>query len=82
MKGELKKMSTQDDVFRIAGASLRAIREAKGLSQEDLSFDANIDQSTLSKVERLGPHVMSWGKIVKIAAALDCLVEISFKPRS
>jgi transcriptional regulator with XRE-family HTH domain len=46
---------SQIDAFSAAGGKIRALREAKELSQERLSFDAEIDQSTLSKVERMGP---------------------------
>ena len=71
----------QDDAMKIAGARLRELRERKGLSQEDASFEAGVEQSTLSKIERLGPHIASWGKIFKLAAALDCVVEVTFSPK-
>jgi len=74
-------MSTQDDALRAAGAQLRALREARGMSQEDLSLDADVDQSTLSKMERLGPQAVSWSKLIKVADVLGCVIEISFRSR-
>lgn len=71
----------QDQEFKKAGASLRSIREAKGKTQEDLAFEAKIDQSTLSKVERLGPQMTSWSKLIQLAESLDAIVEVSFRPK-
>jgi transcriptional regulator with XRE-family HTH domain len=64
-----------------AGKRLREIRQKAGMSQEDVSFAAEIDQSALSKAERLGPQVVSWQKLFAIADALGCLVEVSFRPK-
>ena len=67
----------QDAALRQSGLAIRTLREEAGLSQEALSFEANVDQSTLSRVERLGPHTISWKKLRSIAKALGCVVEIS-----
>lgn len=72
---------SQDEAMKTAGAKLRQLREHRRMSQEDLSFEASIDQSTLSKVERLGPHLASWKKILKIAEALDCVLEVTLSPK-
>jgi transcriptional regulator with XRE-family HTH domain len=71
----------QQQAFIAAGARLRALREAKGLSQEALSLRAEVDQSTLSKVERLGPNQMSWSNILRVAEALGCVIELNFVPK-
>ena len=68
----------QEAAFQQSGLAIRTMREEAGLSQEALSFDAGVEQSTLSKVERLGPHTVSWQKLQSIAKALGCVVEISF----
>jgi transcriptional regulator with XRE-family HTH domain len=68
----------QTEAFAAAGASIRALREQKGLSQERLSLEANVDQSSLSKVERLGPQSMGWRQLVKLAEALGCVIEVKF----
>lgn len=52
------------------------------MSQEDLAFSAGIDQSTLSKVERSGPQAISWGKLLSLAEALGCTVEITLRTAS
>lgn len=70
----------QEAAFRQSGMAIRAIREQAGLSQEALSFEADVDQSSLSKVERIGPHMVGWQKLQAIAKALGCVVEISFLP--
>lgn len=71
----------QEAAYVEAGARLRALRQDKGLSQEALSLNAEIDQSTLSKVERLGPQVVGWRKLAQVAEALDCIIEVNFRPR-
>ena len=73
---------SQEDEFKGAGAALRQLREAQGKSQEDIAFEVGFDQSSYSKVERLGPQVVSWAKLMKIAGALGCSIQITFKPRS
>jgi transcriptional regulator with XRE-family HTH domain len=70
----------QDQAYRDAGQQLRAARVASGLSQEALAMEANVDQSTLSKLERLGPQVMGWRKLEALAEALGCIVRISIEP--
>lgn len=69
---------TQAQEFAEAGARIKKLREIKKLSQEDIAFEAGIDQSTYSKVERLGPQVVSWTKVQAIAAALGCRIEVNF----
>lgn len=74
-------MTGQDDAWRAAGQRIRDARVAAGLSQEDLAIEADWDQSTLSKVERQGPYLASFRKLEALAAALNCVVEVSFRPR-
>ncbi|HZL40325.1 MAG TPA: hypothetical protein VFC45_08595 [Pseudolabrys sp.] len=45
-KGEAFVPASQDEAFAVAGQKLRVIREQKGMSQEDVAFDAKVDQST------------------------------------
>jgi transcriptional regulator with XRE-family HTH domain len=40
------------DIREIFAANLRRIRKEKGLSQEDLAYDANVDRAHVSKIER------------------------------
>lgn len=75
-------MSQQEDANHANGARIREVRQKAGLSQEDLSFEANIDQSTLSKIERLGPQVVSWQKLFALADALGCIIEVKLTPKS
>ena len=73
---------TQDEAFAEAGKTIRKARESKGLSQEALALEINADQSGLSRVERLGPHWVSWNKLLRIAEALDCIIEVNFRQRA
>ena len=73
---------TQEEDFKAAGEAIRKIREAQGRSQEDIAFEVGMDQSTLSKMERLGPPAISWSKFIKVAQALGCTIQVSLKPKS
>jgi transcriptional regulator with XRE-family HTH domain len=70
-----------EESLKQAGAQLRRIREARNKSQEDVAFASTVDQSTYSKIERLGPQVVSWPKFLRILDALDLDIEVSFKSR-
>jgi DNA-binding XRE family transcriptional regulator len=62
--------------IRAFGAAVALFRRTRGLSQEDLAWDAGISTTHLSRIER-GRTNPSWLVMVNIAEALDCeLVEI------
>lgn len=42
-------------------------------------MDVDMDQSTLSKIERTGPHLASRKRIAEIADELGCRVRIEFR---
>ena len=60
---------------------LRDLRQKAGRSQEDVSIDVDMDQSTLSKLERLGPAAVGWTKFCRVADALGYRVEVSLRPK-
>ncbi len=70
----------QDDLDKKAGAALRDIRTKLGRSQEDVSIEIDLDQSTLSKVERLGPAAVGWRRFCEIVNALGYEAEVVFHP--
>jgi hypothetical protein len=70
----------QDDLDKSAGERLRELRIASGKSQEAISFAANLDQSTLSKVERLGPGAVGWARFCRIAQVLGYEAEVTLRP--
>lgn len=78
----MKIKELQDEANRRFGNLLKETRQNAGMSQEDLAFSAGIDQSTLSKVERSGPQAISWGKLLSLAEALGCTVEITLRTAS
>ena len=55
--------------------NIKALRKAKGLSQEELSMKLNVVRQTVSKWEK-GLSVPDAGMLIKIADALDTTVNI------
>jgi transcriptional regulator with XRE-family HTH domain len=58
------------DLREIFAANLRRARHAKGLSQDDLAYEAEISRSYLSQLEK-GAFYASLKIIGKLAAVLD-----------
>lgn len=54
----------------LVGWNVRRVRVSKGLSQERLAFDANVDRSYLGGLER-GEHNPSVDMLARIAKVLD-----------
>lgn len=52
------------------GAAIRAARRKRGLTQEALAFEANLDRSYFGAIER-GEFNLTIDTLVKIAHALD-----------
>lgn len=53
------------------GAAVRALRMERGIAQESLAHQANIERSHMDKIER-GEHMPTLAIIFKIAGALEC----------
>jgi transcriptional regulator with XRE-family HTH domain len=53
------------------GQAVRALRKARGLSQEALAHDAHIDRSHMGKIER-GERNVTILNIVRVCAVLEC----------
>lgn len=53
------------------GEQIREARKAKGLSQEQLALQAEIDRSYVGGIER-GERNVSFLTLVKIATCLEC----------
>jgi len=70
----------QDDLDKKEGAALRDIRTPLGRSQEDVSIEIEMDQSTLSKIERLGPAAVGWKRFCEVVKALGYEAEVVFHP--
>jgi DNA-binding XRE family transcriptional regulator len=59
----------EDQLLRL-GKTIRAVRKASGLSQEDLAYEAEIDYSTMGEIER-GQRNATLVKVMRIATALN-----------
>ena len=58
------------DLCSVIGSNIRKLRTAKGLSQEELAFRAEIDRSYLSEIEN-GHKNLSVMVLDQIASALE-----------
>jgi transcriptional regulator with XRE-family HTH domain len=59
------------DLRQIFATNLRRLRHAKGMSQETLAYDADVDRSYISRLERGIPHA-SLDTIGKFVDVLEC----------
>lgn len=58
------------DLREVFATNLRRLRNAKGLSQDELAYDADISRSYLSQLEK-GGFYASLKVIEKLASTLD-----------
>lgn len=58
------------DLRHVFAANLRRLRHAKGLSQEQLAYDAEVNRTYVSKLERGASHA-GLEIIGKLAAVLE-----------
>lgn len=72
---EQKKIVSEEIKYYDLLASLRKIRKKKGLSQEDLAKKANLNRTTLSRVET-GLRNATINTLMKIARAIDMKLDI------
>jgi transcriptional regulator with XRE-family HTH domain len=58
------------DLRKVFAANVRRLRHARGLSQDDLAYEAEISRSYLSQLEK-GVFYASLNIVGKLAAVLD-----------
>jgi transcriptional regulator with XRE-family HTH domain len=58
------------DLREVFSTNLRRLRHAKGLSQDDLAYDAEVSRSYLSQLEK-GAFFVSLRIVGRLADALD-----------
>ena len=58
------------DLREVFAINLRRLRHAKGLSQDDLAYEAEVSRSYLSQLEK-GAFYASLRMVAKLAMALD-----------
>ena len=66
------------NVNKQLGMRIRYLREQRGMTLEDLSFDANVNKNYLSDLER-GNRNPTVKILERIALALDISLEVLFK---
>lgn len=66
----MSEQPEKEDVLVRFGRRVRALRRAKGLSQEDFAFAVEIDRTYLSGIER-GKRNVALRNIEAIAGALE-----------
>lgn len=66
------------DVLKKIGRNVRRLREAKGLSQEQLAFEADMHRTYVSGIER-GVRNPTATVLQRLAIALSCSVGELFK---
>ncbi len=59
------------ELRQIFATNLRRLRHAKGLSQEALAYDADVDRSYVSRLERGIPYV-SLDIVGRLVDVLEC----------
>jgi transcriptional regulator with XRE-family HTH domain len=67
------------EIKTLVGTRIRQLRNAKGISQEELGFLANLDRTYITSVEN-GKRNISIINIEKICKALDIPVNKFFSP--
>ena len=67
------------DLRQVFAANLRRFRNAKGLSQEDLAYEAGVNRTYMSKLEQGGTFV-GLEIISKLAEVLDVEAAEFLKP--
>jgi transcriptional regulator with XRE-family HTH domain len=65
-----KFLAARTDLREVFATNLRRLRHAKGLSQDDLAYEADVSRSYLSQLEK-GAFYASLKVIAKLAAVLD-----------
>ena len=57
-----------DALRKVLGTNVRTLRQASGLSQEALAFDAEIDRTYVSQIERavINPSLLILHKVAKV----------------
>lgn len=63
-----------DDFAKIIGKNIKVMRVKRDMSQAELAFSANVDQSYLSRVEN-GRVNITVIKLSKLALAMNCKVQ-------
>lgn len=59
------------DLREVFATNLRRLRHAKGLSQDDLAYEAEVSRSYLSQLEKGGAFYASLKIVEKVARVLD-----------
>lgn len=73
------KTTPHKEYAKILGNQIRALRKAKGLTQAELAFRANLNVTYVGDVERANENI-SIGKLILLAEVLEVPLSELFKP--
>lgn len=59
------KQPTEHAIRRAVGSTIRALRKQRGIAQEDLAYECDVDRSYLGEIER-GLHSPTFATIHKL----------------
>lgn len=76
-RGELTDAELRD-CLSVLGLEMRQARWRAGLTQEQVARMMDTTKSSVSRLERLGPHVPSITTLCRYANAIDCRLQIRF----
>lgn len=68
-----KRRKEPDELLKLVGAQIRAVRRERGLSGDNLAYAIPLDRAHLGLIEtgKIAPNIKT---LVKIAVALECEV--------
>jgi transcriptional regulator with XRE-family HTH domain len=72
-------VANAQSLLRTFGRQVRALRLARGWSQEELAAQAEVDRTFVGRVEA-GKLNLTVGSIQKLARGLHCRVQITLHP--
>lgn len=75
------ELAAAGDALEAVRRKLRLQRNAAGLSQDEVAERLGISQPAVSRIERPGSGDIGLRTLFRYAAAIDCVPEISFRPK-
>jgi transcriptional regulator with XRE-family HTH domain len=78
-QSDKRRRGVPSDLLVAVGGKIRAVRKAKGVSQDRLAYSIPLDRAHIGMIEN-GRRAATIPTLVKLAIALDCDVGAFFPP--